>query len=82
MASPTRFLKDAPKEQTVIFAGEFIDISQMADELELNLSYLSHIFSARSRKLPSTKYGMVLAEALGMEYPDFIEQLLQKKNSE
>lgn len=80
--APIHFLKDTPTEQTVIFAGEYIDLTALARATGLNITYLSHIFSANSPKLPSTKYGMRLAEHLGMKYPDFIAEIISKKHAE
>lgn len=79
--SPVHFIKASPTEQSVTFAGEFLDLTSLSNETGLNYTYLSHIFSAHSSKLPSTKYGIRLARALGMDYPDFISELLSKKSA-
>lgn len=81
MSAPRHYLKSLPTEQTVTFGGEYIDLKGIAAEVDLNYTYLSHIFSANSAKLPSTNYGRKLAEALGMDYGDFITELLKKKSA-
>jgi hypothetical protein len=79
--APTNYIHPSPTDKTVVFAGEFLDIRRMADEEGFNYTYLSHIFSANSPKFPARKVGQQLAEALGMEYPEFIRELLLKKES-
>lgn len=78
-SSPTKYIHPSPTDQSVTFAGEYIDITAMAEEEGFNYTYLSHVFSAKSSKFPSHKTGQLLADALGMAYGDFIEQLLLKK---
>ncbi len=78
--SPANYIHPSPTDKTVVFAGEYIDIKAMAEEGGFNYTYLSHIFSARSPKFPNIRTGMRLADALGMEYPDFIKELLAKKS--
>lgn len=79
--SPTNYIHPSPTDKSVVFAGEYLDITKMAEEEGFNYTYLSHIFSANSLKFPSTKTGMRLADALGMDYPEFIRELLLKKDS-
>ena len=76
---PTQFIHPSPTDNSVIFAGEYIDIKRMAEEAGFNYTYLSHIFSANSPKFPSHKTGEVIADALGMDYPDFVRELRLKK---
>lgn len=81
MASPTRYIIESPTGKSVRFAGVAIDIKQMAEDTGCNYTYLSHIFSRNSAKLPSTAYGMLLADTLGMTYLEFLEQLLEQKEA-
>lgn len=80
--SPTHYIHPSPTDNSVVFAGEYIDIKALSQEEGFNYTYLSHIFSANSPKFPSTKTGMLLADALGMDYPEFIRELLSKKRVE
>lgn len=79
MSEPTKYLHPSPTDKSVIFANQYIDIKTMAEEEGFNYTYLSHIFSAHSKKIPSHKTGQVLADILGMDYGDFIRELLLKK---
>lgn len=76
---PTQYLHPSPTDNSVIFAGEYIDIKRMAEEEGINYTYLSHVFSANSPKFPSHKTGEIIADALGMDYPEFVRELRLKK---
>jgi hypothetical protein len=82
MSRPSRFIHTSPTERSVIFAGEFLNLTEMAHETGLHITYLSHIFSANSPRVPSHRVGMMIADALGMEYGDFIREILLKKGLE
>lgn len=81
MSEPTQYIHPSPTDKTVQFANQFIDIRRLADEEGFNYTYLSHIFSANSPKIPNHKTGQLLADALGMEYGDFVRELFLKKTA-
>lgn len=81
MASPTKHIKAKLTGRDVEFGGEYIDLKSICDSSNIDYSHLSHIFSATSPKMPSHTVGRLLAEELGMTYPDFIEALDEKKSA-
>ena len=79
MSEPTKYIHPSPTDKSVIFANQYIDIKRLAEEEGFNYTYLSHIFSANSPKVPGHKVGQQIADAIGMDYADFIREILLKK---
>lgn len=64
---------DNPNSQTVMFAGRFINLSEISRQNHIDVSYLSRIF--RGQRTPSLPYIKKISRALDMSIEDFVNAL-------
>ena len=70
MAVSTGVIVDNPNSQTVLFAGQFINLSAISRHQDIDISYLSRIF--RGERIPSVR----ILKKIGTELGYSIDQML------
>lgn len=70
---PSLCLVKKPTGQSVLFAGQYINLHQLAADTGYDRSYLSRVFSGKRQ--PSLKAAALLASALAMSMDGFVSAL-------
>lgn len=70
---PLRCIERNPTSQHILFSGEYINISYLAQSIGLSHSFVSRVFSGQRQ--PSLINAKKMAKALGMSVSSFIRGL-------
>jgi hypothetical protein len=70
MMKPVQCIEDKPTRATIMFGGEYINLTVLSIRSNVNRSYISHILA--SRRDPALSTCTELASALGIPTPDFV----------
>lgn len=77
---PKGCLQEKPTAQSILFAGKYINLKEVARQQGIDESYLSRIFSGK-RPLPRADYAMRIAKALGLGLEELIHAIEARKRS-
>lgn len=75
---PRAYLEDSPSHQSVRLGGRYINLKRLAEEQDLDPSYVTRIISGE-RPNPSLSYLQKIADALGMTIDNLLTAIRERQ---